>query len=528
MRNRLYRLQKELITTVCWQALPSFVHQAKATILANRQNGVAIEDLDENLMRRPQQFLLVRKKGETDFVERYADEDDYGNSHIEVSEDEEFVNVVEIDGAITRNGGACSVGSRDTRDTLIAMSRNPNCIGHIFMLNSPGGSASSAYDYEQGINAVRAAGQPCIGLIDGICASACTRLAVKLDEVYYTHPDNEIGCIGTMAIFYTSKNGDTNDITHEVYHELYANASSEKNGEFRQSAEGDDSAVIEMLDKENDKFLSEVRTFRTDFAGIPEDKLKHLLAGKMFSCKEMEGYLVDGQNTFEGCVERILNRRRDSGQNVHEGVPVAPAAGIGENKSQTLKKANTKMDLKFKKIQELIGSQENVTEAGFFLNADNAEVIDDKLTENGNQIAELTETNKALQTEIDNLKAQLDEANKNIGVANVTNKALTEHNEKKSAEHATEVATLKESYDKQIADLNETIKAKDALLAQKDSEIEELSHAAPKTPVPAPATAQTGEGDGDGEEKVANISDMKISQAEKIKMFRERLNKLYC
>lgn len=521
MRNKHYQLQKEIISTVCWQALSSFLNQAKTTILANRQNGISLEDLDDSLVRSPWQFLLVRKKGEEVFSERYASEDEEGNAGYSVDADEEFINVVNIDGAITRNGGACSVGSKDVRDSLIELSGNPSCLGHIFLLNSPGGSANSAYDYELGINAVRSAGQPCVGLIDGICASACVRLAVKLDEVYYVHPNNEVGCIGTMAMFYTNKNGDKNTLTQEVYHELYANASSEKNGEFRQAAEGDDTAIIEMLNKENDLFLSEVRKFRTSFADIPEDTLEHLLAGKMYSCKEMEGYLVDGQNTFDGCMERIQILRKDAVKATPNAVPNVSTGG--EPNGSLTNNTNTKMDLQFTKIQELIGSQENVTEAGFFLNSASAQVIDDKLVENGNQIAELTETNKNLQTEIDSLKAQLQEAQKSLSVANVTNKALTEHNEKKATEHATEVATIKESYDKQIEELNNTIASKDAIIAEKDGEIEELSHAATKPAVPAPATAQHGEGNGTAEDKVANIAEMNISDEDKVKMYRSRV-----
>lgn len=516
MRNKT-NFQKELLQTVAWQIIPSYAHQAKNMILSNKQGGVSFDDVTESLSPERTQFFIARKQNSNAMFEELIVTEDAGNKNRRgcIDSADEVINVIVVDGAITRNGGACSIGSKQHCEMLIEASKMPNCIGHIFLLNSPGGSASSAYDYERGINAAHDAGQPCIGLIDGICASLCTRLSAKLDEVYYIHPNMEVGCIGTMAMFATNKDGDENEVTHTIYHEIYADASSQKNGEFRKCANGDDSGIKEILNKENDIFLEEMRTFRPSVT-------EEILSGPMYPCKEMEGILVHGQKDFDGCVDRILEMKckpRCNQNPPQTNVPDAPSAIEESHNTNTL----TTMKLKYQTIQSIIGEQENVTEEGFFLNDVNAQAIEERLVENANVLAEneqkitdLTSQLEAANAKIAELTTSVEEKTNALTEAEGKVTELTAQAEQTAQTHEAALAAQKESYDKTVEELNATIESK-------DNEIEELSHAVPQQNAPEPATAGEGEGDEEKtEQKVANISDMNMSREEMIKAFNER------
>lgn len=515
------KFQKELLATVAWQILPTYAQRAMHHILANKQDGISLEDLTENLAPEKTQFFLTRHAGNDFFEELVVTEnaplaDRWGD----IDSADEVINVIVVDGAITRNGGACSVCSKQHCEQLIAASQMPNCIGHIFLLNSPGGAASSVYDYERGINAVHEAGQPCIGLIDNLCASACTRLSAKLDEVYYVHEKNQIGCIGTMAVYTTNKNGDENSITHEVYHEVYADASSQKNGWFRQSAEGDDSGIKEELNRENDIFLAEMRQFRPRCT-------EEILSGPLYDCKDMEGILVDGKSDFEGCVNRILELRKQS-VNQPQVPPTVNAPSslpcVDDDEEQVSHNTNTTqtMDLKFKQIQSIIGEQEGVTEEGFFLNEASAQALDDKLAENAQSLADAEEkmsqsstTIAELDASLADVKAEAETIKASLAEAQQTIADLTAKAEQTATDHAAALAQKDADHEAAINELNET-------LAQKDAEIEALSHAAPVQQTPVPATAEDGETDGEKKQVNANIFDRNLSREEMIAAFKER------
>lgn len=217
----------------------------------------------------------------------------------ELDDDDQVINLIHVEGPITRNSGGCSYGSKDIRDQVLYCADIQNCMGHIFLLDSGGGSAFSANDFEQAVGAAKKAGQPTVGLIDGLCCSACMELASMLDEVYYVHPKDIIGCIGTYYFDFTLKNGDQNSVTKEVFREVYADVSEDKNLAYRKLAEGDESLVKEQVNKYANEFRERVKKKRPN---TPEEWLK----GKTLEAAETVGIWTNGQSDLQGCIERIL------------------------------------------------------------------------------------------------------------------------------------------------------------------------------------------------------------------------------
>ena len=320
--NESYSFLKEVLTTLVWN-----IEYTSGTMLARqiRANLLSHTPINQNMtadrLTDKMEVLVCkasdRKQFEKENASRLISEPMHkeraklftskvmvGNARSlswwdELDEDDQVINLLHVEGPITRNGGACSYGSKDIRDQMLYCADMPNCIGHILLLDSPGGSAFASNDFEQATDAAREAKQPDIGLIDGMCCSACMDLSSMLDEVYYVHPKDMIGCIGTYFSNFTLKNGDQNTITQEVFREVYADVSEDKNLIFRQLAEGDESGVKEWVNKFAQEFRDRVAARRPN---TPEEWLK----GKTLDASETVGIWTQGQSNLQGCIERIL------------------------------------------------------------------------------------------------------------------------------------------------------------------------------------------------------------------------------
>ena len=193
----------ELMTTKMWMVSPDFAHAVRGLIEMNLNTHAVLEGVDKKVP-----FAAKAGMSSAEIVERQVTESGNSYSQYELGDMEApFVNVMPVEGPITRNGGACTYGSVDLRDMMMRTADHELCRGHLFLINTPGGSAWAKNDFQQAIDYARAKGQPILAFIDGTCCSAGMYLAAMCDEVYVMHPKDQIGCIGVMAAFYTQKDG---------------------------------------------------------------------------------------------------------------------------------------------------------------------------------------------------------------------------------------------------------------------------------------------------------------------------------
>ncbi len=288
----------ELLTTKLWMIWPDFVHASHSVIQHNLNTHTPLSN--EN--KQHPYVAVQRETSEAPEIIQYQVTQGGGKRYsCELGHMEEpFVNVLTVDGPITRNGGACSYGSVDLRDWLIKAANDPNCRGHIFYIDTPGGSAWAKNDFQQAIEYAHSLGQKVLAFIDGQCASAGMYLAAFCDEVYFMHPKNQIGCIGVMAAFYTEKPDSTNKYTNETFREYYDPASKDKNRWYRDiEAEGDATLLIEELKQLGKEFRADIK------ASFPAVTEEHLY-GKIFNAEDVVGILCDGQSTFGDTVARAF------------------------------------------------------------------------------------------------------------------------------------------------------------------------------------------------------------------------------
>ena len=227
---------------------------------------------------------------------RYVLSDLYWNDE-ELADDDQIINVVWIDGPVTRDGGACSYGSKDWRDQVIYANTIPQVIGHLFIINTPGGETACRNDYDEMIADCRKNNKATVAYVDGMCCSSGVNLASRCDRVVVRNPKDEYGCIGSMAAFWATPDG-AHDVDGTRYIEIVGSNSPEKNALWRNAANGDYEKVQELIDKDTDKFHQTVRNNRP----LVED---WMLSGDVFNADEVIPALVDEIGNMERAIECV-------------------------------------------------------------------------------------------------------------------------------------------------------------------------------------------------------------------------------
>lgn len=453
----------ELFTTKHWMILPAFVHGILPTLMYNANNHVALAAVEK---KRPMlavaggdfiREVQVTEDGAT--VPRY---DGWGENLL-AKMSVPFVNVMPVSGPITRNGDACTYGSKDIRDWMMEAADNRYCRAHVIVINTPGGSAWAKNDFKQAIDYAHERGQRVYALIDGLCASAGMYLASFCDEVYVVNLKDQLGCVGVMASFFTLGDGEK-IYTNETYHEYYATKSINKNKEIRDIANDNDATLlIAELDKLEDEF-------RTDMQASFTNATDEHLDGKVFYADEVMGVLCDGQMLLGELIGRAFAVadgseepiERTASRNVGRPADV-PTESRRHNVSPT---NSTNMTKKYQNIAQVLGVEElNVTEEGTFLNAPLLDTLNEKLTEMQTKASEVAD-----------LQAKIDELTKQLGTTEAPAAEEAPATEKPAAEEATaqEQPAEEQPANEDAAEQAEALATAEAMIAEKDKEIAEL------------------------------------------------------
>lgn len=516
----------EILTEKKWMISPDFVHGIRKALEQNLNAHAVYE--------RPAPtcgFVTVKAgDGSIYYPEEYQISEDGKqvrgqwalDSNNEDAQNFPFVSVLTVDGPITRNGGGCSYGSIDHRNMMINAANHPLCRGHIFIINTPGGSAWAKNDYEQAINYARSKGQPVIAFIDGMCASAGMYLASLCDERYYMHPKDEIGCIGVMASFYTQADGSKNQFTDETYHELYDPESFDKNREFRDIAnDGDSEKLVKELGELGVEFRADIKK------ACPAAKDEHL-HGKVFDAEEVKGILMDDQSDFFSCVKRCFDlyngtaepivRKPSDDEDETKGSLNEPSdhpahdPQLEPDKASSAKKenhqhTNTKNQINmanYPKINAACGMQDGqqieVKEEGAFMNAPLLDTLEAHLASQEQAVADAKQKATTAEQSLADLQAKHDALAETIAQKDEEIKNLKEAKAKADEDIKT-LNDAKAKADEEKAKVDEELKTAQASLAtaqqtiaDKDAQIAELNENPGEEPAQGAAPQNNGEG----------------------------------
>lgn len=480
----------EILTEKKWMISPDFVHGIRKALEQNLNAHAVYE--------RPAPtcgFVTVKAAdGSIYYPEEYQISEDgkkvRGQWALEDENEQPFpfVSVLTVDGPITRNGGGCSYGSIDHRNMMINAANHPLCRGHIFIINTPGGSAWAKNDYEQAINYARSLGQPVIAFIDGMCASAGMYLASLCDERYYMHPKDEIGCIGVMASFYTQADGSKNQFTDETYHELYDPESFDKNRELRDIAnDGNSEKLVKELAELGVEFRADIKK------ACPAAKDEHL-HGKVFDAEEVKGILMDDQSDFFSCVKRCFDLYNGAAE---------PIKRTQENHQHTNTKNQINM-ANYPKINAACGMQDGqqieVKEEGAFMNAPLLDTLEAHLASQEQAVADAKQKATTAEQSLADLQAKHDALAETIAQKDEEIKNLKEA-KAKADEDIKALNDAKAKADEEKAKVDEELKTAQASLAtaqqtiaDKDAQIAELNENPGEEPAQGAAPQNNGEG----------------------------------
>lgn len=393
-----------------------------------------------------------------------------------------FVNVIPVDGPITRNGGACSYGSKEIRDWMMKAGENPFCQGHVLVINTPGGSAWAKNDFQQAIDYVHSKGQRVVAHIDGLCASAGMYLAALCDEVYVMNLKCQLGCVGVMASFFTQKNGEKNQFTGETYREYYDPESVDKNKEIRDIAEDEDATLL--IEE-----LAELgREFRADMKkSFPKAEVDEHLKGKIFDAEDVMGILCDGQMMLGDVIDRVFGLadgsekpiERTAGRKIAKRAKASKSARMAagaakENILSTQFNNSINMKEKFPQVFALLGVEEmECKEEGTFFNTGLLETLEAKVAEMQQANAEAKALAEQLTAEKQSLTEQMDQLKADHQQAIDTMKADAE-----KAQNDMECAHKQalEAKDQEIAGLNEKIANQEQDITAKEETIGNLQN----------------------------------------------------
>ena len=442
----------EILSNKEWMIQQEFLQRILPTLQYNITNHASL-----GIEREKKSPMAIGQQGQ-DFLREYQVTEDgnllpaydgWGEGDVLGKMKEPFVNVMPVDGPITRNGGACSYGSRDIRDWMMKAADNKFCQGHILHINTPGGSAWAKNDFQQGIDYAHAHGQRVYAFIDGLCASAGMYLASLCDEVYVMNPKDQLGCVGVMAAFCTMKSGDK-FMSGETYREYYATKSINKNKEIRDIAEDDDAKLlIEELDELEAEFRADMK------AAFPKATDEHL-DGKIFNAEDVMGILCDGQMMLGDVIARAFAVANGSAQPIERtagraatGSAAASITAGATAKGNTLS-TNNSINMKEKYpalFAALLVEEMHMENGGAFMNEELLATLNAAIEAKEKEAADAKALAESLTNEKNELTTKVEE--------------LTAQAEAKTEEH-----------NKAIEDLNA---AHDAALTEKDGQISALT-----------------------------------------------------
>lgn len=506
----------EILTEKKWMVNPDFVHGIRKSIEQNLNTHTVFTKPEKTCG-----FVTAEdEKGNTYYPEEYQISEDgkqvKGNYQLDYPEEDEraqnfpFVSVLTVDGPITRNGGYCSYGSIDHRDMMMRAADHPLCRGHLFIINTPGGSAWAKNDYALAIDYAHSKGQKVIALVDGMCASAGMYLASLCDERYYLNPKDQVGCIGVMAAFYTLANGSKDKYTDETYHEEYDPESFDKNKAYRDIANKNDN-------KELVKELAELGVeFRADVKKACPNAIEDVhLKGKVFNAEDVKGILMDDQSTFMVCVQRCFALYNGTAEPIKREASIqkpepednepeqASASTAQENHQHTNTKNQINM-ANYPKINAACGMQDGqqieVKEEGAFMNAPLLDTLEAHLTSQEQAVADAKQKATTAEQSLADLQAKHDALAETIAQKDEEIKNLKEA-AAKADEDIKALNDAKAKADEEKAKVDEELKTAQASLAtaqqtiaDKDAQIAELNENPGEEPAQGAAPQNNGEG----------------------------------
>lgn len=212
---------------------------------------------------------------------------------------DELIYVINLNGVITKNGGASTYGTKQLAETMAALEADSRVIGGIMYTDSGGGSG---FGMEVMMHAIAERKKPLVTLVErgGVMASAAYGIASATDWIISESKKAIVGSIGTMTEIAGIPSGERNG-NNEKEFRFYASKSVNKNKYWEDVVNDDNSDLIisEHLDPANEDFIKSVKANRPMV-------LESQLDGSIYKAGEVVGTLIDQIGTFQDAVNKVF------------------------------------------------------------------------------------------------------------------------------------------------------------------------------------------------------------------------------
>jgi|ERR1035437_382981 protease-4 len=213
------------------------------------------------------------------------------------------VGVIPVTGPLTYYNGDCGEpGMMQRTNWLADMQKRENISAIVQLMDTPGGVSNGAVHY---VSQMKKSKKPILSYVDQMCASLGIWLSAQSDETYVGHDFASMGSIGSFCrIVDISGALEKNGIK---IIDIYAPQSTDKNKEYNDALNGDNSAIEEELGKYVDAFIKHVSTSggNTMRADTARANVKEWNSGKMFNGGDaVKVGLADGIRPFDQVVSK--------------------------------------------------------------------------------------------------------------------------------------------------------------------------------------------------------------------------------
>lgn len=208
--------------------------------------------------------------------------------------------IIKLHDVMSLSDQACGpIGIESLAESIDALKKNPSVSAIIVKGHTPGGEALSAFTLNESIkSAVKV--KPVINFIYGMEASAGYIGLSACSAIIAAHSMCQIGSVGTFSSIL--------DFTEQLKREginlieVYAEKSSDKNGEYREALAGNIQPLQDRVNAINEKVLSIVTENR------PNADKEAWGTGKMFSADEaLSNGMIDGIMSLDELIENLNN-----------------------------------------------------------------------------------------------------------------------------------------------------------------------------------------------------------------------------
>lgn len=208
------------------------------------------------------------------------------------------ITVTNINGVITKSGGPSSAGMEELTQDMMDADNDPDVIGHLVRIDSPGGSATGMKYMQKTMQSLK---KPKVTFVprQSIAASGGWGILSEGDYVMTESEDCEVGCHGVMWSVSGVPNGQK-DGNGEVNFTVISVTSPNKNAATENAINNNDTSLMQ----------SEVNKLHLDFqasskAARPNIKPEQMM-GDMFPASQVVGTMIDAIGTEQQAIAKII------------------------------------------------------------------------------------------------------------------------------------------------------------------------------------------------------------------------------